>query len=76
MRRLVEFLIKTRKERGVFTIQECAYETHTCEQSVRNFEYGKAINSKILHYYICKCMQCDDVVADSIIKMFKEDYNG
>ena len=49
---LQEKLVKIRREKNLFTIQDVASECNVSEMTVRNFEKLKCSNTEVFLYYL------------------------
>lgn len=74
MRELIKFMVRVRKEKKLFSIQEAAFHCKCSEMTIRNFE-NCANNSSgnILCFYIAEIVfKCDDSIQQELLYLIKE----
>ena len=76
MRNLAIFLVEVRRSKNLFSIQQAAADIGVTEMCVRSFENGRTVNSKVLYYYLCRCMQIGGTVEPELNDKLVRFYDG
>lgn len=78
MKNLIKFMVKVRKEKKLFSIQEAAYHCKCSEMTIRNFEnclYSNS-NASVLCFYIAEiAFKCDESITHEMLYLIKEAQN-
>ena len=74
MRHLITFMVRVRKAKNLFSIQEAAFHCKCSEMTIRNFENCTNNSSgNILCFYIAEILfKCDKPVWNELLYLIKE----